>query len=85
MLGLSEAEREILLTLFAQRAAAALADRDAFSLPENLRPSLPAQLWWATCALLQDKPLYFLCGATAVATYSGYAIINLLIALRAAL
>ena len=85
MLGLSEAERKTLLTLFAQRAAAALADRDGFSLPENLRLSLPAQLWWAACVLLQDEPLYFLCGATAVATYSGYWIIKLLIALRAAL
>jgi hypothetical protein len=85
MLGLSEAERETLLTLFAQRATAPLADRDNFALPENLRLSLPAQLWWAVYALLQDEPLYFLCGATAAATYSGYVIIKLLIALAAAL
>ena len=85
MLGLSEAEREILLTLFTQRAAAALAERDDFSLPENLRLSLPAQLWWAACALLQDQPLFFLCGATAASTYSGYRIIKLLITLASAL
>ena len=85
MLGLSEAERETLLTLFVQRAEATLADRASFALPENLRLSLPAQLWWATCALFQDQPLYFLCGATAVSTYSGYVLIKVLVALAAAL